>query len=351
MKSDIISEDQHMKTFFFLAGILWCHIGWCQDDTNRLPIIDMHLHALPGNFFGPGPLAFCLPTNQWPTKEHGIPYRQTFKRWEKDPTTVDSTCLNPIWSSTDSDTIMVKTLEILERRNIIGITSGPLVHRHFEMNPQRIIKGLMFNLAFNAPPIDSLRRWFVKGDYQILGEVTNQYSGIAPGDPDFEPYLALAEELDIPVGIHMGPGPPGVAYVNSPGYRGRLHDPLLLEETLLKYPDLRIYICHAGWPMIDNLLALLWTHPQVYVDLGIISYALPVREFHHFLRRIVEAGFGNRIMFGSDQMVWPETIGVAISNIESADFLTQDQKRDIFYNNAARFLQFSREEIEGHHSW
>ena len=44
-------------------------------------------------------------------------------------------------------------------------------------------------------------------------------------------------------------------------------------------------------------------------------------------------------MFGSDQMVWPEAIGLAIEGIESADFLTAEQKRDIFYNNAVRFLR------------
>lgn len=37
-------------------------------------------------------------------------------------------------------------------------------------------------------------------------------------------------------------------------------------------------------------------------------------------------------------MVWPELIGPAIEGIESAPFLTDEQKHDIFYNNAARFL-------------
>jgi predicted TIM-barrel fold metal-dependent hydrolase len=44
-------------------------------------------------------------------------------------------------------------------------------------------------------------------------------------------------------------------------------------------------------------------------------------------------------MFGSDQMVWPEAIGMAIEGIESAKFLSKEEKRDIFYNNASRFLK------------
>jgi predicted TIM-barrel fold metal-dependent hydrolase len=31
-------------------------------------------------------------------------------------------------------------------------------------------------------------------------------------------------------------------------------------------------------------------------------------------------------------------------------FLTQDQKRDILYNNAARFLRLTEEEIAAHHN-
>jgi hypothetical protein len=62
------------------------------------------------------------------------------------------------------------------------------------------------------------------------------------------------------------------------------------------------------------------------------------------------AGFGDRIMFGSDQMVWPESIGLAVAGIDSASFLTAAQKRAIFYDNAARFLRLTDAEIRQDHS-
>jgi predicted TIM-barrel fold metal-dependent hydrolase len=40
-------------------------------------------------------------------------------------------------------------------------------------------------------------------------------------------------------------------------------------------------------------------------------------------------------------MVWPGAIDIAIEGIRSADFLSEEQKRDIFYNNAARFLRWN----------
>jgi len=46
-------------------------------------------------------------------------------------------------------------------------------------------------------------------------------------------------------------------------------------------------------------------------------------------------------MFGSDAMVWPEAIGMAVEAVDAAPFLTREHKRDIFCRNAARFLKLS----------
>ena len=72
---------------------------------------------------------------------------------------------------------------------------------------------------------------------------------------------------------------------------------------------------------------------------GVIGWSQPRPECYRFLRGLVEAGYGDRIMFGSDQMVWTDRIEKTAEAIEQADFLTCQQKGDIFYNNAARFLR------------
>lgn len=53
----------------------------------------------------------------------------------------------------------------------------------------------------------------------------------------------------------------------------------------------------------------------------------------------MDAGYRKWILFGSDATVWPQMIKIAMKSMESADFLTEEQKRDILYNNAARFLR------------
>lgn len=84
------------------------------------------------------------------------------------------------------------------------------------------------------------------------------------------------------------------------------------------------------------------------MEVGIIASVEPRAAFYRYLKGIVDGGYGDRVMFGSDQMVWPGLIEPAIKSIEQAPFLTKKQKRNIFYNNAARFLRLSKEEIPKH---
>ena len=194
------------------------------------------------------------------------------------------------------------------------------------------------------PEVGWLRGELQAGRIKAFGEMLSQYLGLAPGDPRLEPYWALAEEFDIPAAIHMGPGPPGAAYESSPvpvkhpNFRMAHGDPLLLEEVLLRHKRLRLSVMHAGWPRLDSMIALLYAHPNVYVDTGGLQSdrILPRAAYYRYLQSLVESGFGARIMFASD---FPDQIEMGIDAILSADFLTAEQKADILCNNAARFLR------------
>ena len=246
----------------------------------------------------------------------------------------------------DQATHRDSTFMFLNQFNIVkAVADGTYALDYKDRDPERFIPGIT---RAHSKPLDSLRKWFQEGTYEIMAEFGPQYSGLAPNDEKLEPYFSLAEELDIPVGIHMGPGPPGAAYIGLINYRMRLSNPLLLEDVLIKHPKLRIYIMHAGYPFIDELIGLLWAHPQVYVDVAMINWVLPQIEFHNYLKRIIEAGYGDRVMYGSDEMQWPQSIKISVGNIRAANFLTEKQKEDIFYNNAARLLRLSDEEIKKH---
>ena len=74
------------------------------------------------------------------------------------------------------------------------------------------------------------------------------------------------------------------------------------------------------------------------MDISGVNVGDPPEAFREYVLTFLCAGMGKRLMFCSDQMIWPDRVGLAVNAVVSAEFLTLHQKRDILYNNAARFL-------------
>lgn len=233
------------------------------------------------------------------------------------------------------------TLAEMDRHNIVlGFLSGAPadVDLWVKAAPGRFLPATgIFEevLSGNAlRNLQDLRREYSSRRFKGMGEIGTQYRSIAPNDQRLEPYFALAEELDLPTLIHtLGVGAP------VPTFRSALGRPLLLEDVIVRHPRLRLYFENAGYPFTEDAIALMTQYPQVHADLSTITWLIPKTAFDRHVRGLMEAGLGRQLMFGSDQMEWPETIGFGIERIESAAYLTAEQKRDIFYNNAARFLK------------
>jgi predicted TIM-barrel fold metal-dependent hydrolase len=297
-------------------GAVGFSLGASSLAQTREPIIDVHLHAYPADEAIPD---VPNPANgKKPGVKTGEEHRQA-------------------------------VLAEMKRLNVVkGVVSGgsgdrlAAAIRWRDADPNRFIAGAGIRGSEDTPlpPLDVLRKAFQDGKLGVLGEVTAVYAGATLGDLRYEPYLALAEEMDIPVALHTGPGPPGISYDPCcPKFRIALANPILVEDVLNRHPKLRLSLMHAGWPFLQETIAILMEYPQVYVDVGAGDWLLPRAEFHAHLGALMRAGFGKRILFGSDQMYWPEGIGLAIQGIESAPFLSPAEKRDIFYNNAVRFLK------------
>ena len=275
------------------------------------PIIDVHMH--------------CYTEQDW--RDNNIPNPVTHK-----PLTAKS-----------ANEHFQETLAQMKRYNIVtGMISNDSEYdvalAWHKADPKRFLVGFGFSDPATVD-VEFLRKEIKAGRIDAIGEVDPQYLGIAPNDPRLEPIFALAEEMDIPVGFHIHPGPWGAVYKGTPLMRQSINSPLLLEDVIIKHPKLRLYVMHAGYPRIDEMINMLYAYPQLYVDIAVIDWTRPKAEFQRYLQRLVESGFGDRIMFGSDQMVWTDAIPMAIANVRSARFLTAKQKRAIFYDNAARFFR------------
>ena len=281
------------------------------------PIIDMHVHA-----YAEGNPFFRFPQHPKTLRGETYPSVQT------------------------AEELKQQTLAVFKKHNIVkavvsdgvlwddGTFGDILLHGRRNMSP------------------DSLRAAYANQKFDVLGELAPFYGGKLATDSSLAPLFKVAEELGVPAGIHVFPGGPNWAHSRFPGMyplmRAKNADPKQLQEVLLNYPKMKLYIMHGGWPYVDDVKALLYMHAQLYVDVAVLNWILPKEEFYAYLKELITAGFGDKIMFGSDQMIWPQLIEEGINTINEADFLSLAQKEDIFYDNAATFLGFSEEEINQH---
>jgi len=297
------------------------------------PVIDVHVHAMDDVFPGAAPM--CPNTAKFTASDPRT--REAPFGW------VQEDCTPRLYPSAKGEYIKDVIAE-MERLNVTAVVFGDpkSVQKWKDAAPNRVIPGTGFQGGFppNARvPLDELRKSFTEGGFKVMGEIGLQYEGLSPSDPSVDQYFALAEQLDIPVAIHMGTGGSGRANVVMPTFRGSKGDPLLLEDLLARHPKLRVQVMHAGYPMIDNMLTLLQANSHVYVDVAGLIWSYPLKEVNRYIERLVDAGFEDRVMFGTDQLVWPKLMAYSISIIQNADYLTPEQKRDILYNNAVRFLR------------
>lgn len=326
---------------------LWALMASSSFASTARPVIDMHMHAWSLSEFGTEPPEACAGADG--IEMQGIDPAKPFDF------KAQATCTTMLKAPTSDTALLAQSLAMMDRYNIVsGVISGDpaIVAKWRAVAPSRFIPAANFFIDDNRPSAEyavALEAAVKRGDTQIFAEITPQYRGLKPDDPSLELFYAMAERLDIPVGIHMGYGAPGGPYWIYPKYRASLGDPFLLEDLLVRHPKMRIYVMHAGMPMVEQMMMVMSAHPQVFVDISADNWGVPRAEFHSILKRLVQAGYGKRIMFGSDQMVWPDSIPIALASITKARFLTEGQKRDILYNNAARFLRLTPQQIAEHH--
>jgi Tat protein secretion system quality control protein TatD with DNase activity len=330
---------RHLRTVAALSAwaafVLTAPVATVAQNTTTTvpPVIDVHVHAMDES--GPTATPMCPNTSQFTASDpRGEEARSGW---------VQEECTPKLYPSAKGQ-YMKDVLAEMERLNVTAVVFGDPagVKRWQDAAPARVIPGTGFGGGMRGGgfvPLDQLRATFTTGGFKVMGEIGLQYQGLSPSDMSVDQYFALAAELDIPVAIHMGTGGSGRANITLPKFRASMGDPLLLEELLARHPKLRVQVMHAGYPMIDHMLALLQASSHVYVDLAGLIWSYPIKEVNRYIERLVDGGFQDRVMYGTDQLVWPGLMAYSISIIQNADYLTPAQKRDILYHNAARFLR------------
>ncbi|NMB65704.1 MAG: amidohydrolase [Spirochaetes bacterium] len=86
---------------------------------------------------------------------------------------------------------------------------------------------------------------------------------IKSNDKLYYPIYAKCVELDIPIWIHTS-----LNFV--PSLTMDYGRPLYLDEVAGHFPELKIIAGHGGWPWVNEMIAVMWRHKNVYTDIAAI---------------------------------------------------------------------------------
>ncbi|MCR9078363.1 MAG: amidohydrolase family protein [Hyphomonadaceae bacterium] len=306
-----------------IGGFLLLALTACQTVESPQPIIDMHRHAPLASSFepdgGPGSMATEL-------REQSVVLSIV---------SVTSPAQAERWSDDTSDLFVLGAMmpcpkNLAERYDCFPETDG-------------------------LPDLVWLRDSLESGRIGAFHELMFNYDGTPPDSAKMAPYWALAAEYGVPVGVHSWSGPPPGRSIRAnpnccPDYDGEMGNPNQLRAVLHRHPDLKIWLQHIGSDgfeaaeLWDETLSLLSDYPNVYLDLSITNSLLPIEVYENSLVRLIEAGFEDRVMLGSDNV----PIALILERLEEIEIISDRQRAAILYENAAEFLDLDADTRRKH---
>jgi len=335
-KREFRKTIKQMKRLSIISQLMIITFIASAQNNTHLPVFDIHVHTMKVN------PAWASSMCPWFLSD--MPGADPNK---EPPFFMKLDCVDPLEPAHSDQEMQDEVMKRINDFNMTMVAFGDpeILHKWVKAAPEgRIIPGIGISSA-SEMTVEAFRDSLSNGFYRVMAEVAPQYQGLSPGDMSLDPYFAVAEELNIPVGIHMGTGGNGMANLMQKKYRASMGRPLLLEDLLARHPKLKIWVMHAGYPFADEMIALMGANAYVYLDISGFIWSYPLDEIHAYIKRLVQAGFGKRIMYGTDFMMWPRLFETSMGVIEYAQYLSEDQKRDILFNNAARFFNMGKDDF------
>lgn len=151
-------------------------------------------------------------------------------------------------------------------------------------------------------------------------------------DERLYPVYDYCRSNQIPVAIHSSIN----FMINRRMDYGR---PLHIQQIACDFPDLTIIANHGGWPWVQEMVAVAWKHPNIYIEIGGVSpkyIAKPGTGWEPFLT-YGDSILQDQILFATDSLIPHER---ALEELETLP-LKDSVKKKLLYKNAMRILGIS----------
>jgi len=203
-----------------------------------------------------------------------------------------------------------------------GIADNESVARFCSASP-RLIPFVSINPYTSTRPSEELGRWVTDHGFRGL-KLYPTYQQFYPNDSRIYPLYAKAQDLGIPVMLHLGSS-------IFTGSRLKYGDPLYVDDVAVDFPGLSLIQSHSGRPFwYEKAFALARLHQNVYMEVA----GLPPQKLLTYFPELER--LADKVIFGSD---WPG-VPTLKENIQAIQCLPigEEARQKILGGNAATLL-------------
>jgi uncharacterized protein len=155
----------------------------------------------------------------------------------------------------------------------------------------------------------------------VGAHVYPHWFGEAPDHRIYYPFYARCSELGVPIQIQVGH--------SAQSFLPTVARPISLDRVAIDFPELKIVGIHIGYPWVEEMIAVAWKHPNVFIG----SDAHAPRYWEPSFVRFINSRGQDKVLFGTD---WPVVdFERARREIDALD-LREGPKRKLLFENAVR---------------
>jgi predicted TIM-barrel fold metal-dependent hydrolase len=169
-----------------------------------------------------------------------------------------------------------------------------IVARAVQQYPQRFSALAGLDPTEGMAGVRALER-AVRDDGFVGAHFYPHWFELAPDHARWYPFYAKCVELDVPVQLQVGQ-----SLVYDPARRLRsVGRPISLDNVACDFPELKLVGIHVGIPWTDEMIAMAWKHPNVYIGCDAHSPRYWPDSFVQFINSYGQ----NKVLFGTDYPV------------------------------------------------
>lgn len=244
---------------------------------------------------------------------------------------------------TDDELIGQSMLELDKNSIRWAVVSGhdDLLDKWSEKYPNRLLRSYVpdlgnpdFKAQNHSALADKLSKKIASKEIRAIGELGLAYNKMPLNEKTLWPYYRVAEGR-VPVFLHTGLGPRR--------NHGPFNKPQFLADTAAAFPNLVIVACHMGEGQHDELVQVMKKHENIYADISVVNWVSQdlCKTVLHTLK---SEGLLDRVLYGSDQMIFPALISRSVKFVEGAG-LSNEEQHAVFWGNAARILEIADADV------